>query len=202
MNALITGLNKVFQVATAILFAVMVLAVVWQVFTREVTQNPSAWTEELAKYLFVWVSLIGAALVFSERGHIAVTFAVERLSRIARKAVAAIIQLIILFFAVGILVVGGVLAAQNSWEQQLTALPGTIGQAYLVLPITGALVAVVALAHLVEDLRGDGPLTADVAQAEEVVPDIPGMGEETALLTEDEHPDSPGGAAGTDRKGE
>ncbi|MGO1201264.1 MAG: TRAP transporter small permease, partial [Dermabacteraceae bacterium] len=167
MQLLTKGLNRSLGVATALLFTIMVLAVVWQVFTREVIQSPAAWTEELAKYVFVWTSLVGAALVFSERGHIAVTFLVERLPRPVRMSVAVLIQLVILVFALAILVYGGLLAAQNSWSQQLTALPGTIGQAYLILPVSGALIALIAVLHIVEDLRGIGPLTATVVRTEE-----------------------------------
>lgn len=179
MQLLSKGLNRSLGIATAVLFAIMVLAVVWQVFTREVMQSPAAWTEELAKYVFVWTSLIGAALVFSERGHIAVTFVVERLPRPVRMGVAVVIQLVILFFALAVLVYGGILAAQNSWSQQLTALPGTIGQAYLVLPLAGVLIALIAVLHIVEDLRGSGPLTTPVAHTEEEVPEIAGLEDAT-----------------------
>lgn len=192
MQLLSKGLNRSLGVATALLFTIMVLAVVWQVFTREVIQSPAAWTEELAKYVFVWTSLIGAALVFSERGHIAVTFVVERLPRPVRMGVAVLIQLVILFFALAVLVYGGLLAAQNSWSQQLTALPGTIGQAYLILPVSGALIALIAVLHIVEDLRGRGPLTATVVRTEEEVPVIAGLEDaaEGSPLAESERHDN------------
>lgn len=179
MQLLMKGLNRSLGVATAALFTIMVPAVVWQVFTREVIQSPAAWTEELAKYVFVWTSLVGAALVFSERGHIAVTFVVERLPRTIRVGVSVVIQLVILVFAVLILIYGGILAAQNTWTQQLTALPGTIGQTYLILPITGAIITLISLLHVVEDVRGKGPLTTPVAQTEEEVPVVPGLEEAT-----------------------
>src|SRR5699024_3149795 len=182
--------------ATAILFAVMVLAVVWQVFTREVTQSPAAWTEELARYVFVWTALVGATLVFSERGHIAVSFVVDRLPLPVRKLVAVLIQLVILLFAVVILVIGGAAAAQNTWTQQLTALPGTIGQAYLVLPITGVMIALIAIVNAVEDLRGQGPLTRETASTPGEVPDVPGIEDAAAggLVTEEAPPWTDGDA--------
>lgn len=179
MQLVLKGLGRVLGVATAILFTIMVLAVVWQVFTREVVQSPAAWTSELAQYVFVWTALVGAALVFAERGHIAVTFVVERLPRPVRTGVAVLIQLIILFFAGAVLVYGGILAAQNSWTQRLTALPGTIGQAYLILPVVGVVIALIAVLHLLEDLRGRGPLTAPVARVEEEVPEVHGLEDAT-----------------------
>ncbi|GAA4526754.1 TRAP transporter small permease [Brachybacterium paraconglomeratum] len=189
VQLLTRGLNRSLGITTAILFTIMVLAVVWQVFTREVLQSPAAWTEELAKYIFVWTSLVGAALVFSERGHIAVTFVVERLPRAGRVIASLLIQCVILFFALVVLVYGGILAAQNTWAQQLTALPGTIGQAYLVLPLTGVIIALIAVLHLIEDVRGAGPLTSTVVHTEEAVPVVPGLEDAIAdsPLAEAEH---------------
>ena len=186
MKAVKSGTVTFLAGATAILFSIMVLSVVWQVFAREVTKNPAAWTEELAKYTFVWTALVGATLVFAGRGHIAVTFVVERLPLPVRKVIAALIQLVILFFAVVILVIGGLGAAQNTWAHSMTALPGTIGMAYLILPVTGVLIAVIALVQLVEDLRGEGPLTVENAHVAPDVPVPPGLQEGTAdgLLTE------------------
>lgn len=160
------GLDLVLKILTAVLFTILVLAVVWQVFSREVLQSPSTWTEELAKYTFVWTSLIAAALVFGERGHIAVTFVVELLPRIFRKIVAIWVQLLVLAFAVFVLILGGIYGAENAWLQNLTALPLNIGYTYLVMPISGAFIAFYAIHHMIEDIRGVGPLTvADPKQA-------------------------------------
>src|SRR5690625_7251049 len=87
MNVVKAGVTRSLAVATAILFAIMVLAVVGQVFTREVTKNPAGWTRELARYVFVWTSLMGATLVFAERGHIAASFVVARPARPVRTGV-------------------------------------------------------------------------------------------------------------------
>ena len=132
--------------------------------------------------------------MFSERGHIAVTFLVERLPRPVRMSVAVLIQLVILVFALAILVYGGILAAQNSWSQQLTALPGTIGQAYLILPVSGALIALIAVLHIVEDVRGIGPLTATVVRTDEEIPVIAGLEdavEDSPLAGSEHHDDDP-----------
>lgn len=159
MERIKQGLDLVLKILTAVLFSILVLAVVWQVFSREVLQSPSTWTEELAKYTFVWTSLVAAALVFGERGHIAVSFLVEQLPRTARKAVAVWVQLTVLAFAIFVLIMGGALAADNAWLQNLTALPLNIGYTYVVMPLAGVFIAFYAIHHMIEDLRGVGPLT-------------------------------------------
>lgn len=159
MEKIKQGLDLVLKILTAFLFSVLVIAVVWQVFSREVLQSPSTWTEELAKYTFVWTSLVAAALVFGERGHIAVSFVVELLPRTLRKIVAVWVQLLVLAFAVFVLILGGAYGAQNAWLQNLTALPLNIGHTYIVMPIAGAFIAFYAIHHMIEDIRGEGPLT-------------------------------------------
>jgi len=73
-------LDKALATASVALFTLLVVIVVWQVFTRQVTKDPATWTEEAARLTFVWLGLFATALVFSERGHIAVDFIVRRLS--------------------------------------------------------------------------------------------------------------------------
>ncbi|USQ80586.1 TRAP transporter small permease [Ornithinimicrobium faecis] len=154
MEPIKKGLDRVLQGASVVLFALLVVVVVWQVFTRQVLNSPSAWTEELARYTFVWVGLFATALVFSERGHIAVDFVVTKFSTKPRKVVAVVVQLAIIFFALAVLVYGGVRASNGAWNQSLSALPTQVGVMYLAMPITGVLITFYAIYHLQAVLRG------------------------------------------------
>lgn len=155
METIKKGLDQVLRLASVVLFALLVLVVVWQVFSRQVLDSPSAWTEELARYTFVWVGLFATALVFSERGHIAVDFVVKKFSESQQKVVAVCVQVAIIFFAVVVLVYGGIRAADGAWNQQLSALPTQVGVMYLAMPITGAMIAFYAVYHLIAVLRGE-----------------------------------------------
>lgn len=156
------GLDQVLKGATIVLFAILVVIVVWQVFSRQVLNAPSAWTEEAARYTFVWTGLFATALVFSERGHIAVDFVVTRFSVAGQKAVGIGVQLSIILFAVAVLVYGGTRAARGAWGQSLSALPTQVGVMYLVLPITGVMIAFYAIYHLQAVLRDtEDPLEHD-----------------------------------------
>ncbi|MDO5672994.1 MAG: TRAP transporter small permease [Actinomycetaceae bacterium] len=161
MSAIKLFLAKVLTVLTASLFALLTIVVVWQVFARQVLNQAPAWTQELSQYLFVWTSMIGIALVFGERGHMAVAFAVERLPRNLRKIIAVFIQICIFVFAVVLMGLGGYRAAMNAWLQNSVALPTNIGPVYLIMPVAGAFIAFFALVNALEDLRGTGPLTVE-----------------------------------------
>lgn len=154
MNAVKKGLDKVLSWASVVLFALLVVVVVWQVVSRQILQDPSAWTEELARYTFVWLGFFAAALVFSERGHIAVDFLVRKTPPPVQTASGALSQIAIATFALVVLVWGGWRASQGAWNQSLAALPSQVGVMYLVMPITGVLITFYATYHLLGILSG------------------------------------------------
>ena len=154
MNTIKSVLDRVLTWAVVVLFAVLVVDVAWQVFARQVLNEPSGWSEELAKYVFIWLGLFGSALVFGERGHIAVDFAVRKLPEKAKITLTVIVQLAILAFTGLVLIWGGFLVVQLAWAQNLTGLPLNVGPLYLAVPISGVLIAFYTIYHLVRILQG------------------------------------------------
>ena len=73
-NQLIDVLNLVLIVAVALLL----LDVVLGVFTRYVMGEQAKWTEELARFLLIWVSLLGSAVAFGSKAHLGVDFFVSK----------------------------------------------------------------------------------------------------------------------------
>lgn len=161
MQVIKKAFDRFLAAACVTLFAVLVLTVVWQVFSRQVLNTPSAWTSELAQYLFVWLGLFGAALVFAERGHIAVDFLVRKFPDKAEKATGLFVQAAIIAFAALIFVWGGYRVSMQAWNQALSGLPVTVGPLYLVMPITGVVITFYAVYHIVAILRGDEEATED-----------------------------------------
>lgn len=147
-------LDKVLSWSCVALFTLLVVVVVWQVIARQVLNSPSTWTEEVSRYIFVWLGLFASALVFSERGHIAVDFIVRLGSRSFQRIVGIVVQLAIITFALVVLVYGGWRAGQGAWNQSLQSLPFTLGQMYLVMPLTGILMTIYALDNLLDVVRG------------------------------------------------
>lgn len=166
MTAVKNVLDRVLTWACVVLFSALVIDVTWQVFARQVLNQPSGWSEELAKYLFIWLGLFGSALVFGERGHIAVDFAVKKLPQALQVAVTVVVQLTILTFTVLVLIWGGFRVVDLAWDQNLTGLPTNVGPLYLALPLSGILIAFYTVYHLVRILTG-----AESA-VEEAEPDV------------------------------
>ena len=146
--------TKALGLASIVLFAVLVCVTAWQVFSRQVLHSPSTWSEELSKLLFVWLSFAGSAFLFGERGHIAVDFIARKLPVSAQRVLQVIVQLLIVVFAILGMIWGGYLAASIAWNQQLTALPLTLGWVYVVIPIAGVFIALFAIIDLIEVATG------------------------------------------------
>lgn len=60
------------------LFLVMTLIVWAQIFYRFILGGGIVWAEEVAKFLMVWMALLGAAVLYYEGGHIAINFLIAR----------------------------------------------------------------------------------------------------------------------------
>jgi TRAP-type C4-dicarboxylate transport system permease small subunit len=115
-----------------VLTAVMGLAVVnvlWQVFTRYVLASPSGYTDEAARYLLVWVGLLGAAYAAGRRLHLAVDLLPRKLEGRARGVLGLVIDLLIGLFALLVMVFGGarLVALTLLLEQRSAALGVPLG---------------------------------------------------------------------------
>lgn len=132
-------LNQVLHVLAGASFLAMVALTCWQVFARYILQNPSSWSEELVSYLFAWMSLLGASLVVSERGHMNIPIVVERMGVKGRKFFAIFSEIIACLFAGIILVYGGIQITNLAMGQMTSSLGVPIGFFYIVLPLSGVI---------------------------------------------------------------
>lgn len=135
---------------TIVLFAALVADVLWGVFSRYVLGAQGRWTEELAIYLLVWVSLFGGALTFREQGHLGVDYFVGKLDPAAQRLAAIIAELCVMAFAGVALVYGGYeLVSQTLAREQLTPAMGwKVGYLYSAVPICGLFIVASCIEHL------------------------------------------------------
>lgn len=166
MSALRARTVEVLKWISIVLFVVLVLVVMWQVVSRQVLSSPSAWTTTVSQYLFIWLVLFSVAMVFGERGHVAVDFFARMLPRPAQRVTNVLVAVSILLFAALGLVWGGLRGMNLSWEQGIPGLPVTVGQMYLALPVAGVLITLMAIENLVRSVRGEDMLAGEDSQQE------------------------------------
>ncbi len=141
MNKLVNYINKGLAAFTVSLSTFLVFCVIWQVLSRYVIGKPSTVTDELARYLFMWVALIGAAYTTGLKRHLAIDLLTMTLKGKRKIVNEIVIQIAIAVFAGVVLVYGGSqLAMKTLATGQVTpALGLEMGYIYFCLPISGAL---------------------------------------------------------------
>lgn len=149
-----TALTRLLGMALMTAVALLVVDVVWGVFTRYVMNEQAKWTEELARFLLVWVSLLGGAVAFGVKGHLGVDYFVGKFHPEVQKIMAIFSHGVVLFFAVAIFVVGGsrVVADALAVEQTTPALGWKMGHVYLALPIAGVFMVLFTIENLIETM--------------------------------------------------
>ena len=139
MEAIRKYVDKIIEFICIAFIGIMTALVTWQVITRYFFKSPSAITEQTSKYMFVWLVLLGTAYVFGKREHMSMVFIQEKFTGRTAVTVNIIIELIVIAFALGVLVIGGYRNTLLTMTQSDSALPITIGMIYVMLPISGLL---------------------------------------------------------------
>lgn len=142
MKQLRTILDKLMRLFCVTAFSVMTLLTVWQVLTRYLFNNPSTWSEELASYIFAWVTILGAAYVFGKREHMAIPVLVDRFSEKTQQKLALLSEVVVLIFALVIMIYGGISISSLGMGQLSSSLGVPMGYFYMVIPISGLFIAI------------------------------------------------------------
>lgn len=174
---MLAGLIKLKKGMTAVLNWGLILAVlllvfdvVWGVFTRYVMGEQAKWSEELARFLLIWVSLLGGAVAFGVKGHLGVDYFVGLFAPETRKLMAVVVHLIVLFFASFVFIYGGfrVVSATLAMGQTTPALDWKMGYVYMALPISGIFMVIYTIENLIETLAAPASEMQESESAAEV----------------------------------
>jgi len=162
MRKLLTAIDRTLFAAIALLLMVMVANVGWQVFSRHVLQDPPAWTEEIARYVFTWQIFLGAALAFGRGTHIVVDVLVSLVPPAAKRLLAILAHVATLVLLVPLLRFGIAMVDLTS-NTYATASGLNIGVVYAALPIGAAIGGLYVTLNLVLLLRGGTPRHDDAS---------------------------------------
>ncbi len=124
------------------LMGILVINVVWQVFSRYVLNAPSTFTDELARFLLIWVSLLGVAYLSGQNAHISIDVLLHRLQPKSKFRLQLLIHSIIILFVFFVLVLGGghLVYITYTFMQLTPTLQIPMAFIYLIGPICGLLV--------------------------------------------------------------
>lgn len=155
MQKLTTIISKILGIFLTVLMAIMVLDVTWQVLTRFILKNPSAFTEELAGFLLIWIGLLGASYAYYTKAHLGIDVLTYRLTGFKKQVIEIVVNLIVLTFALFVMVIGGMRLVNLTFtlSQISPALGIEMGYIYVVIPISGILVIYFAIDFVVQAIQ-------------------------------------------------
>ena len=125
-----------------LLMVLMTLDVLWGVFTRYILSNQASWSEELARFLLIWIGILGAAYASGQQMHLAIDLLSTKLNERNKNSVQLLIKGLIILFAFLVLVVGGsrLIYISHTLGQTSAALRLPMSIVYAVVPISGLLI--------------------------------------------------------------
>jgi TRAP-type C4-dicarboxylate transport system permease small subunit len=150
MNSIIKYLDKSLAGALVLVMVCILLSVSWQVISRYLLKDPSSVTEELARFLLIWVGMLGAVYAYRTNSHLGLNLVLDKMSVKFKQLTLVLIQLLVIVFSALVLVYGGYELVDLTFElkQISAALSINMGVVYAVLPISGILLIIYSLVNL------------------------------------------------------
>ena len=143
-------LCRILEVLLGSVVAALVLIVLWGVATSYVAGSPSWWTEETARLLLIWLTMLGAPVALARHEHLGLEVFVDTVDPATRRRVAIFSELVVLGFSLTVLLIGGsyLVAETLRAGQNTPALNIPMGYAYLATPIGGLGLVLVGIDRL------------------------------------------------------
>lgn len=146
-------LNKILETVLAVLVAFMVIGCFWQVFTRFILNNPSKYTEELLRYMLIWLTMLGVPYAYGKERHLSINLFTKNFSQKGDLSTKILIEILITFLSIFVMIAGGWMVTTNSAGQISPALHLPMQVYYICVPISGVLMVLYSVTRLAAFLK-------------------------------------------------
>lgn len=144
LSRLAAGLDRLACVVCITLFAAILVTMILQVTFRYALGSPLVWTEELARYLFIWACYLGAPVALRRGNHIRILFLFDRLPRPLGVPLALGCEALAVVFFLVLGYQGAVLAVRSHTVEAIT-LPIPWSLIYAAVPLSALLMILTTL---------------------------------------------------------
>jgi TRAP-type C4-dicarboxylate transport system permease small subunit len=134
----------------------MFVVVLAQVVFRYILSHPLPWSEELARYLMVWVACLAASEAYARGNHVGITLIVNALRPSRRKIMILIIHLSVCIL-MGVVVYQGFYLSFMQAAQQSPALEVPMTWPYMAVPVGAVFIFIQAAALFFKQVAGPPP---------------------------------------------
>ncbi len=142
--------NRILELFLITIFALLVLDVLFQVFSRYILGTSFTWTEEFARFSLIWMTIVGAAYLNAKKEHLSMDFLYQKFSLSNKIKASILIEVFIFLFALLVMVIGGFNLVYTTLH--LEQLSGTLriplGYVYAIMPFSGLLIMCFSIYHI------------------------------------------------------
>ncbi len=154
LDKLLDKTRSVLYGFSCVAMMVMLVTIFAQVITRYGFSYTPEWSEELARYLFVYVVFLGSALIMGESGHLAVEFLPNRFKGTVFGKLLAALSLLCGYLFVLILLVQGAKMTEVMTFQESPGLGISMSYVYAVIPVSAVLMMLYLIRDTLRIFRG------------------------------------------------
>ncbi len=149
------SLDKILEWILIILMSLMTLDVLWGVFTRYILGSQASWTEELARYLLIWIGILGAAYASGKHLHLSIDLFPDSLSGTQKQRLMVVINLLVIFFVIAAMIIGGsrLVYVTSYLGQESAALKWPLAAVYTVMPLSGIIIVYHKVSDIIHELK-------------------------------------------------
>ncbi len=144
-------IDRAVEIVAGLLFVLMCLLVLAQIVARKL-DDPLVWSEELARYIFIWVSFLGLAIAVRRNSHISIRLLVDALPPRLQALFGILIELSSIILALIFLRYGWELVL-NNWDVSTVTLFFDFAVVYAIVPAAGFLMILTAAVNLLDHTR-------------------------------------------------
>lgn len=152
MKKLLTACEIFTKYLTGILLSAMVAVVFWNVVSRYFLGVSIAWSEEISRFMFLWVVFLGAVLAYIKDEHLSLDILIKAIPKKAAHAMQLVADLCVLY-AIQIIVRGGYSLMMKSWDWLSPAAAIPYAFVYLIIPVAGAALFIMTIAKMIQHIN-------------------------------------------------
>ncbi|HLJ21204.1 MAG TPA: TRAP transporter small permease [Stellaceae bacterium] len=155
------GSDQAIKLASIVLLALLLICVTLGVVTRALN-DPLIWTDEVSRFLMIWLAVLGWLLASRHRAHIRIRVFTALLPAAGRRIVEIAVQLAVAVFGALIVWYGRDLVARNI-DIEATTVPVPMAVFYVPIVLAGIVTVLQAVAELWELVRPPRATSAESA---------------------------------------
>ncbi|SLM18536.1 Tripartite ATP-independent periplasmic transporter DctQ component [uncultured spirochete] len=150
MNKISTVLEKIIRFAVGVLLIVLSANVLLQILSREILHIQTVWTDEVARFSFIWMTMLGASLQVKKKSHFAVSLfslkgTVRLLHSLLVYALMAVLMVVFIWFGYKYTIQG--------WSRYSTSSGIRMAWIFAAIPVGGLLMLFFIVELAIADIR-------------------------------------------------